>query len=142
MGGNEKQSAEVREPILKLGQMVTNRLFYKVKPEDPEYWGLAAIMTDEEAEVALEMKRRVPRTFKEIQELTGKDPARLQELLDHMSEVGIIEYNWENPQREKQYILPMFVPGSAEFTNMNVELLAEHPEMGLFFERMAFLPLE
>lgn len=142
MGGNEKQSAEVREPILELGQMVTNRLFYKVKPEDPEYWGLAAIMTDEEAEVALKMKRRVPRTFKEIQALTGKDPARLQELLDHMSEVGIIEYNWENPQREKQYILPMFVPGSAEFTNMNVELLAEHPEMGLFFERMAFLPLE
>lgn len=142
MGGNEKQSADVRAPILELGQMVTNRLFYKVKPEDPEYWGLAAIMTDEEAEVALKMKRRVPRTFKEIQALTGKDPARLQELLDHMSEVGIIEYNWENPQREKQYILPMFVPGSAEFTNMNVELLAEHPEMGLFFERMAFLPLE
>lgn len=142
MGVNEKQNAPVREPILKLAQMVTNRLFYKVQPEDPEYWGLAAIMTDEEAEVALKMKRRVPRTFKEIQKLTGKDSKRLQELLDHMSEVGIIEYNWENPQREKQYILPMFVPGSAEFTNMNVELLREHPEMGLFFERMAFLPLE
>ncbi len=26
-----------------------------------------------------------------------------------------MEYNWENPQHEKQYVLPMFVPGSAEF---------------------------
>ena len=142
MSGTKKQDASIREPILKLGQMVTNRLFYKITPEDPEYWGLAAIMTDEEAEVALTMKRRVPRTFKDMLKLTGKDPARLQELLDHMSEVGVIEYNWENPQREKQYVLPMFVPGSAEFTNMNVELLDAHPEMARFFERMAFLPLE
>jgi NADPH-dependent glutamate synthase beta subunit-like oxidoreductase len=142
MNTNTNLNETVREPILKLGQMVTNRLFYKVQPEDPEYWGLAAIMSDEEAEVALKMERRVHRTFPEIQTLTGIEPTHLQDLLDHMSEIGIIEYNWENPQREKQYVLPLFVPGSAEFTNMNEELLAEHPEMGLFFERMAFLPLE
>ncbi|NLH01023.1 MAG: pyridine nucleotide-disulfide oxidoreductase, partial [Clostridiales bacterium] len=142
MSGSEKQNTPIREPILKLGQMITNRLFYKVKPEDPEYWGLAAIISDEEAEVALKMKRRVPRTLKELVKLTGKSEKELQPLLDHMSEVGVIEYNWENPQHEKQYVLPMFFPGSAEFTNMNIELLNEHPEMGRFFERMSYLPLE
>ena len=59
-----------------------------------------------------------------------------------MSIVGLLEYNWENPQKEKQYILPMFVPGSAEFTNMNRKQLEEHPELGRFFERMSRLPLE
>ena len=36
----------------------------------------------------------------------------------------------------------MFVPGSAEFGNMNETILTEHPEMGRFFERMSRLPLE
>ncbi len=59
-----------------------------------------------------------------------------------MSNNGLIEYNWENPQHEKQYVLPMYVPGSAEFTNMNADVLRDHPEMGRFFERMSRLPLE
>ena len=59
-----------------------------------------------------------------------------------MSCVGLLEYNWENPRREKQYVLPMFVPGSAEFFNMNKQQIAEHPEVTAFFERMTFLPLE
>lgn len=40
---------------------------------------------------------------------------------------GVIEYNWENAAHEKQYVLPMFVPGSAEFGNMNLQMLEEHP---------------
>ena len=36
----------------------------------------------------------------------------------------------------------MFVPGSAEYTNMNTELMDRHPELAMFFERMTFLPLE
>ena len=91
--------AEKRELILKLGQKITDRIGHKVTVDDPEYWGLACI-------------------------------------------VSLLEYNWENPQKEKQYILPMFVPGSAEFTNMNRKQLEEHPELGRFFERMSRLPLE
>ena len=59
-----------------------------------------------------------------------------------MSVAGLLEYNWENPKHEKQYVLPMFVPGSAEFTNMNQKQLDEHPELGRFFERMSREPLE
>lgn len=36
----------------------------------------------------------------------------------------------------------MFVPGSAEFFNMNKRQIADHPEVTIFFERMTFLPLE
>lgn len=131
-----------RELILKLGQMITDRIGHKVTTEDPEYWGLACVVTDEMAEVALKMKVRKPMTLPQLVKATGKDEKRLEELLYEMSVVGLLEYNWENPAREKQYVLPMFVPGSAEFTNMNQKQLEEHPELAKFFERMSRLPLE
>ena len=141
------ENEEPREVILKLGHMITNRIPYrlglkKLTKYDPEYWGLSMLLTDEQAEVALKMEIRKPRTFEEIQRLTGMEASHLQELLDDMSFSGIIEYNWENPRREKQYVLPMFVPGSAEFSNMNDTILQKYPEMGRFFERMSRLPLE
>ena len=141
------ENEEPREVILKLGHMITNRIPYrlglkKLTKYDPEYWGLSMLLTDEQAEVALKMEIRKPKTFEEIQKLTGMEAGHLQELLDDMSFSGIIEYNWENPRREKQYVLPMFVPGSAEFTNMNDTILKKYPEMGRFFERMSRLPLE
>ena len=131
-----------RELILKLGQKITDRIGHKVTVDDPEYWGLACIVTDEMAEVALKMKVRKPMTFPQLLKATGKEEKELEKLLEEMSIVGLLEYNWENPQKEKQYILPMFVPGSAEFTNMNRKQLEEHPELGRFFERMSRLPLE
>ena len=78
----------------------------------------------------------------ELVKATGKPAGELEPLLQQMAVVGLLEYNWENPRREKQYILPMFVPGSAEFFNMNKQQIADHPEVTAFFERMTFLPLE
>ena len=136
------QSGEPRELILKLGQKITDRLGAKVTAQDPEYWGLSAVVTDEMAEVALKMKVRKPSTIEELVRLTGQTKDYLEPLLHKMAVVGIIEYNWENERREKQYVLPRFVPGSAEFTNMNQKQLEEHPELAKFFERMSRIPLE
>lgn len=131
----------VRPLILKLGQKITDRLGRKINENDPEYWGLNEIVTDEMAEVALKMDVRKPVTLPQIAKKTGKDEKYLEKLLMDMAMAGLIEYNWENPKHEKQYILPMFVPGSAEFTNMNQKQLEEHPKLGRFFERMSFEPL-
>lgn len=131
-----------RELILKLGQMITDRIGHKVTTDDPEYWGLACVVTDEMAEVALKMKVRKPMTLPQLVKATGKEEGDLKRLLYEMSVIGLLEYNWENPAHEKQYVLPMFVPGSAEFTNMNERQLEEHPELARFFERMSRLPLE
>ena len=144
---NPHPELPVREPILKLGKMVTDRIpiklgLEKLTADDPEYWGLAAMCTDEMAEIALKMGVRKPRTLKDMVKLTGKDEAYLEDILQKMSVNGVVEYNWENPQHEKQYVLPMFVPGSAEFSNMNSDMLEKNPELGRFFERMSRLPLE
>lgn len=133
---------EQRDLIIELGQKITDRIGHKVTVDDPEYWGLAGIVTDEMAEVALKMKVRKPVTFEQLMKLTGKSKEELEPIVERMSIVGLIEYNWENPKREKQYVLPPFVPGSAEFTNMNEKQLEEHPELGQFFNNMTRLPLE
>lgn len=133
--------AEVRPLILELGQKITDRLGRKINENDPEYWGLNEIVTDEMAEVALKMDVRKPVTLPELVKLTGKSAEYLEKIMMDMAIAGLIEYNWENPKHEKQYILPMFVPGSAEFTNMNQKQLEEHPKLGRFFDRMTFEPL-
>lgn len=134
--------AEPRELILKLGQKITDRIGVKVTENDPEYWGLAGVVTDEMAEVALAMKVRVPATAAEVAKKCKKSVERTEELLEQMSVIGLIEYNRENEDHHKQYILPMFVPGCAEFMVMNKEQVETHPEIADFFEQMSKLPLE
>ena len=134
-------SEPLKPTVLREAQKISDRIGNKTKPTDPDYWGLASVMTNEEAELTGCMKVRKPMTLPQIAAASGLPEEKAQELLDSMAVKGIIEYNWENPEHAKQYVLPMFVPGSAEFTLMNQEQLEEHPEIGSFFERMAYLPL-
>ena len=141
---------EPRPKIAKLVAMITDRVPAKlkgVKGNDPEYWGLADLVSDEMADVALKMGVRKPKTIGQLMKLTKLEREPLQKLLDDMAWVGLIEYNWENldgknPNHEKRYVLPQFVPGSAEFFNMRRSQMDEHPQVAAFFERMTFLPLE
>ena len=77
------------------------------------------------------------------------------EFIDKLSYLGLIEYDYgdkytkDGPvpgttynREDRIYWVPLFVPGSAEYTNMNTDLMDRHPELAMFFERMTFLPLE
>ena len=136
-----------REPIAKLGKNITDRIpqklgLKKITRNDPEYWGLAGVLTDEEALLALKLGVRKPKTLSEIVKISGLEEKKCEALLEEMSRKGLLEYNWENAAHEKQYVLPMYVPGCAEFFNMNAKILESNPEMGTFFEHMSRLPLE
>ena len=76
-------------------------------------------------------------------------------LLDKLAYLGMLEYDYgdryskDGPDKDatynredRVYWVPLFVPGSAEYTNMNTGLMDRHPELAMFFERMTFLPLE
>lgn len=130
-----------RELILKLGQKVTNRIGHKVTVDDPEYWGLASVLTDEMAGIALSMKVRKPMTAEQIAKKNKIDLRHTKEVLHEMCVIGVLEFNRENEDHHKQYVLPMFVPGSAEFMNMNREQTEKHPEVAKFFYDMSLLPL-
>lgn len=81
--------------------------------------------------------------------------AEFDALLDRLAYLGMVEYDYgdkytkdgpvpgtEYERKDRIYWVPLFVPGSGEYTNMNPELLDRHPELAMFFERMTFLPLE
>ena len=137
-----------KEKLFKLGKKMTDRVPYKLGLEKldescPEFWGLVNVLDDEMVDIALSMKQRVPMTLEDIAKAAGRsDTKALEAKLQEMSCIGLLEYNWENPQHKKQYLLPLFVPGAAEFLNMRESFVNEHPEVCDFFERMARLPLE
>ena len=140
-------SKPFRPNVAKLGKKITDRVpqklgLEKITATSPEYIALSAVLTDEEVDIALQMDVRKPVTLDEMVKITGIAKDELEPKLQKMAVKGVIEYNWENETRTKQYVLPMYVPGSGEFFNMNGKLLAEHPEVGTFFERMSRLPLE
>ena len=162
---NHKHDANPSPKIIALGKKITDvagHMIGGVKVEDPEYWGLAEIITEEMAEVGLTMKKRAHYTFDQMCEMNKEKVEKLgkdgfQKLLDDMSYIGLLEYDYgyhydhngrTAPQSERRYILPMFVPGSAELFNME-ELpdgsnprLKDHPDVASFFERMTYIPLE
>ena len=137
-----------KENLYKLGQKMTDRIPYKLglKKLDescPEYWGLAKVLDDDMVSIALSMKQRTPMTLEDVSKSSGwTDLDALEKKLHEMGVVGLIEWNWENDAHVKQYILPLFVPGAAEFLNMRKEVVDEHPEVCDFFNAMTTLPLE
>ena len=155
--------------LLKFVRKVTDRLpakLHGVKTEDPEYWGFACIfedeLTKEERDIALDlllrMKLRKKYTLKEMKKraaVTPETEAKFDEVVDKLAVLGMLEYDYgdkytkDGPiegtsftRADRRYWVPLFVPGSAEYTNMNTALMDKHPELAMFFERMTFLPLE
>ena len=150
------------EKILKLGKKITDVMAHKMKGvtvDDAEYWGLAEVVTEEMADVALKMELRHHYKIEELWKLnniTEEGKEDFQKLLDEMAYIGLIEYDYGNNYdhngaipgpTDRRYCLPMFVPGSAELFNMEEgpegnKRLREHPALASFFERMTFVPLD
>ena len=154
--------ADVSGPMLpnvaRLGKIITDRAkiklgLQKVTKDDPEYWAVKALVNDDDdlaKWVADNFKEiRHPLTFEELKASSGLSDEELEKKLEYISYTGIVEWNyedldpkWPNPEHKKRWVLPMYVPGSAEFSNMNQEMIAKRPELGMFFEHMTRLPLE
>ena len=135
----------------KITDVVPHKLF-GVKTTDPEYWGLREVLTEPMIDILLKMKQRKHYVFEDLQKM-NKDinPVELQKLLDQMSVIGIIEYDygdnyaWDHPLEDKpkvkRYMLSYFVPGSAELMNSSEDRIAKNPAVANMFERMTFIPL-
>lgn len=152
--------------LLKFVRRVTDRLPGKlkgIKTEDPEYWGFACIFEDEmdetEREKSLDllnkMETRKKYPYAEVKKMYGESDETFDAVLDKLATLGMLEYDYGDKYtkdgpvpgttyevEDRHYWVPLFVPGSAEYTNMNIRLMDKHPELAMFFERMTFLPLE
>lgn len=109
----------MRELIVKLAKHITDCMdvtLGKAKMDEsrPEYWMLDEILTDEMAQLMLKMKVRKPYTPPSLPKGSAGEETRVGKLLEELAQIGIVEYNWHNADRHKQYFVPVFVVGSSE----------------------------
>ena len=138
----------MRKNIVKLAKRLTQdvRITLGQIPMDekrPEYSMLDTLLNDEQCELMLHMKQRRPVTVGEMVKRTGWEEERVSRVLEEVAKIGLIEYNWHNERHEKQYVIPVFVVGSAENLILNNDLVEKYPlQVGKFQDKMAYLPLE
>lgn len=137
----------MRPLILKTARMLTDCMdakFGLVKMDEnrPEYKLLDAILTDDMARAALKMGVRKPTTPEELAKKLRWSTEKTRTILDDMAQIGIVEYNRHNADRHKQYVLPIFVVGSAENMVLNKELMKKGTLVPQFFSDMALEPLK
>ncbi|MBE6135717.1 MAG: pyridine nucleotide-disulfide oxidoreductase [Erysipelotrichaceae bacterium] len=150
-----EQGYSYEKKLIKLCRKITDVVPHKLfgmTTNDPEYFGLREVLTEEMIDVLLKLKQRKHYTFEDlVKKFPEIEPAKLQKLFDDMSVIGIIEYDygdnyaWDHPLEDKpkikRYMLSYFVPGSAELMNSSVDRIAKNPAVASFFERMTFVPL-
>ena len=146
---------EFEKEYKKLGKKITDVVIHKItgiKTTDPEYWGLREVLNIDQVRLLNKMKQRKHYVFEDLMKMNPElEPAKLQQLLDELSYIGFIEYDygdnyaWDHPIEDapkiKRYMLSYFVPGSAELLNSSVDRIAKNPPVSSFFERMTFIPL-
>lgn len=138
----------MRPLIRKAARMLTDCMDVKaglvrMDEERMEYKLLDAILTDDMARAVLKMGVRIPATPEELAKKLRWSTEKAREILDEMAQLGIVEYNRHNDDRHKQYVVPIFVVGSAENIMLNKELVRKLGSLApQFFHEMSLEPLK
>ena len=141
------EDPEKAKLVLKLATLITDRYLKKFTRRlnygDPEYWMLDEILTKEQVKFCLNFKKlRTPYSIQQLAEMNGMSVEDTTKMVEDLRWIGIIEQNRsKDPDHHKQYELPIFVPGSAEFMMMQQPLVDKHPKLATFFNLMTQLPL-
>ena len=141
------EDPEKEKLVIKLATLITDRivkkLTHKLNNHDPEYWILDRVLNKEQVKFLLNFKKtRVPYSIPELAKMNNMSLEDTTAMVERLRWIGIIEQNRsKDPDHHKQYELPIFVPGSAEFMMMQDKLTDEYPEMATFFNLMTQLPL-
>ena len=128
--------AELRPKIVKLCQVVggLTGVVNKIDENAPEYYSLAGIVTDDEADVAIAAGLRKVRTAGWLAKKVGKPVEEVEKLAKHLAWIGVFRCTYDKELGEDVYFMQIFAPGIMEMLVNNQELLDTHPEVGRAFE--------
>ena len=128
--------AELRPKIVKLCHIVggLTGLVNKIDENAPEYYSLAGIVTDDEADVAIAAGLRKERSTAYLAKKTGKSMEEVDRLAQHLAWIGVFRWTIDEATGENRYFMQIFAPGIMEMLVNNQELLKTHPEVGRAFE--------
>lgn len=121
-----------RKKIQELAQHISQRK-EKFTEKDPEYYVFADLVTDEEADVIMAMKRRTEEKVEDIAKRVNKSYAETFEILMRLTDYGILELKPQS-NGEDCFELPIYVPGIFELMILNRENAKKHPEIARAFE--------
>ena len=128
--------AELRPKIVKLCHIVggLTGVVNKIDENAPEYYSLAGIVTDDEADVAIAAGLRKVRTAGYLAKKVGKPVEEVEKLAKHLAWIGVFRCTYDENLGEDVYFMQIFAPGIMEMLVNNQELLDTHPEVGRAFE--------
>ncbi|MCD8118908.1 MAG: FAD-dependent oxidoreductase [Lachnospiraceae bacterium] len=128
--------AELRPKIVKLAKVIggPTGMINKIDENAPEYYCMASILTDDEADVAIACGLRHERTIEYLAEKVGKSVEETKQLAEHLAWIGVFRITKDPGDGKDRYWMQIFAPGIMEMLVNNQTLLNEHPEVARAFE--------
>lgn len=125
----------VKQKVLEFANKVSKKKMGSksaIQPTDPEYMILEPVVTEEMAEVAMGLERRVPRSAAEVAAIVGKPLQQVTRLLWDLSLAGVCFVNMKDG--EDKYWYDTWVPGIMEMMTNNKENVKKYPQIAEAFE--------
>lgn len=128
--------AQLRPKIVKLAKIIggVTGITTKIDENAPEYYCMAGILSDDEADIAIAAGLRKERTAGYLAKKVGKTVQEVQPLLDNLVYYGIFRRSMDKVLGEDVYYMQIFAPGILEMMVNQKELLETHPEVGRAFD--------
>ncbi len=128
--------AQLRPKIVKLAKIIggVTGITTKIDENAPEYYCMAGILSDDEADIAIAAGLRKERTAGYLAKKVGKTVQEVQPLLDNLVYYGIFRRSMDKALGEDVYYMQIFAPGILEMMVNQKELLETHPEVGRAFD--------
>lgn len=137
-----------KEALVKeLANLITDDISIRkasdVDVHDPDFWILDRLLTKEQIKFMLSFKKkRVVKLLPEqMAERNNMTPEEAEKMAFEICEIGLMEFDRENPERRRQYFIPKWVVGSGEYMMMTSRILEKHPEIATFFNYASSVPV-
>ena len=127
--------AEVKLKVLEFANKVTRTKMGSkngITVEDPRYYIMEPVITDEMAEVALCMEFRVPKSIPELAKLSNKSVELTHKLVWELADHGICLV--DSKSGEDRFWYELWVPGIMEMMCNNKENVRKYPQIAKAFE--------
>lgn len=125
----------LRPKIVKLAKMVggLTGMMNHIDENAPEYYALECVVSDEQADVALQLGLRKERTAEYVAQKCGKSLEETREILMELAQIGVCKV-YHNEAGEEVFLVQIFAPGILEMMVNNDEQVKAHPQIGKAFE--------
>ena len=138
---------EKEQLVKQLANLITDDIqIHSPKDVDvhmPDFWILDRLLTKEQVRFMLSFKKkRVVKLLPEqMAERNHMTPEEAEKMAMEICEIGLMEFDRENPEHRRQYFIPKWVVGSGEYMMMTSRLLKDHPEVATFFNYASSVPV-